>query len=64
MIIIDEAHLQDFNYIFESGVADNKFLLGVTATPNRSGKQRQLGLDYETLIETVSVKRLKRRLPC
>ncbi|HZH74280.1 MAG TPA: helicase-related protein, partial [Mariniphaga sp.] len=60
LIIIDEAHLQDFNYIFESGVADNKFLLGVTATPNRSGKQRQLGLDYETLIETVSVKRLIR----
>jgi superfamily II DNA or RNA helicase len=60
LITIDEAHLQDFNYIFESNIADDKFVLGVTATPSRSGKQRQLGLDYETLIDTVSVKKLIR----
>ncbi len=58
LVIIDEAHLQDYNYIFESGLLDDKFVLGFTATPRRSGKMRQLALDYEDLIETVSVKEL------
>lgn len=55
LVIIDETHLQDYNYIFESGLLDDKFVLGFTATPRRSGKMRQLALDYEKIIPTVSV---------
>lgn len=58
LIIIDECHLQDFNFIFESGLLANKFVLGFTATPKRSGKMRQLALDYEEIIETSSVNQL------
>lgn len=61
LIIIDECHKQDFNYIFESGLVDNKFVLGFTATPRRSGKMRQLALDYEKIIDTVSVSELIKR---
>lgn len=58
LVIIDEAHKQEFNYIFESGLIDNKFVIGFTATPRRSGKQRQLALDYNVIIDTVSVREL------
>lgn len=58
IVIIDEAHKQDFNYLFESGLIDDKFVLGFTATPKRSGKMRQLALDYEEIIDTVSVQTL------
>jgi len=58
LIIIDEAHRQEFNYIHESGLLEDKFVLGFTATPQRSGQMRQLALDYEDIIETVTVKQL------
>ena len=53
--IFDECHLQDFNFLLESKLLDNKWLLGCTATPKRTGKQRQLGLDYEVMVEGLSV---------
>ena len=56
LIIIDECHKQEFNYLFESGLIDNTHVIGFTATPKRSGRMRQLALDYEKLIPTVSVK--------
>ena len=55
LLIIDEIHCQDFNFIFESGLFKDKWVLGVTATPKRSGKQRQLGLDFEVIVEGLSV---------
>lgn len=58
LVIIDEAHNQNSNYILESGILDDKHLLGFTATPERRGKQRQLGLDYEDIVSTVSVSEL------
>lgn len=61
LVIIDEAHRQDFNYIFESGLIKGKFVLGFTATPQRSGKMRQLAIDYEKIIPTVSVQELVNR---
>lgn len=54
LLIIDEAHLQDFNWYFEGNIKA-PYLLGFTATPKRSGNMRQLGLDYEDIITTVSV---------
>ncbi len=61
MIIVDECHLQDFNFLFESGLVDNKYIIGMTATPKRTGKMRQLALDYEKIIPTVSVSELINR---
>ena len=58
LVIIDEAHAQEFNYLFESGVVDDTATLGFTATPYRGGKMRQLGLDYEDIINGPSVKYL------
>lgn len=56
LLIIDECHVQEFNYIFLSQIFDKKPVIGFTATPCRSGKMRQLGLDYEKIIETISRK--------
>lgn len=58
LIIIDEAHIQEFNYIFEDGILDKKIVLGFTATPSRGGKMRQLGLDYERMIRGAEPKDL------
>lgn len=58
LIVIDEAHSQDFNFLFESGLLRGKWVLGYTATPKRDGKQRQLGLDYEAIVEGVSSEEL------
>lgn len=58
LIIIDEAHIQEFNYIFESGLLDDKIVIGFTATPVRGGNMRQLGLDYHIMIRGAEVKDL------
>lgn len=60
LVIIDEAHRQEFNYMFENQeeLLKDKFVLGFTATPQRSGSMRQLAIDYEDIIETISVKEL------
>jgi len=50
LVIIDEAHIQISNYLFERGILQGKYVLGFTATPRRSGKMRQLGLDYEDIV--------------
>lgn len=56
LLIIDECHKSEFDYIFE--FFKDKYILGFTATPKRSGKMRQLALDYDKIINTVSVKEL------
>ena len=58
LVIIDECHGQEFNYLFESGLFDDKLVIGVTATPSRKGKMRQLGLDYDRIVRGPSVKQL------
>lgn len=66
LIIIDEAHKQEFNCFFyddpESGESRNVFngayILGFTATPQRSGKQRQLAQDYSTIVLGPTVQEL------
>jgi len=58
LLIIDECHKQEFNYILESGIFDNKHVIGFTATPKRSGGMRQLALDYEKIIFSTDVKDL------
>lgn len=58
MIIIDEAHIQEFNYLFEDGILNDKIVLGFTATPIRTGNMRQLGLDYEKMVRGSDVREL------
>ncbi len=58
LLIIDECHDQQFNWVFESGLFDNKHVIGFTATPRHSGKMRQLALDYTKIIEGVEVTEL------
>jgi len=58
LIIIDECHLQDFNYIFDAQIFEKIRILGFTATPKRSGKQVQLGLQYEEIVETITLDEL------
>lgn len=58
IIIIDEAHIQEFNFLFEDGILNDKIVLAFTATPSRSGKMRQLGLDYEKMIQGPTVREL------
>ena len=52
LLIIDECHKQDFNELVDDF---QKFVLGVTATPRRSGKMMQLGELYEKIISTITV---------
>ena len=55
LIIIDECHMQEFNYLFKSGLVDNIWVLGFTGTPKRTGKMRQLGIDYEKIVSKIDV---------
>jgi superfamily II DNA or RNA helicase len=56
LIIIDEAHKQEFNHIFKDDFLKDKFVLGFTATPIRAGKMTQLGLQYDTIVQGKPIK--------
>lgn len=57
LVIIDEAHTQSGNALIQALRPDQK-LIGITATPIRSSGQRQLGMDYLSIIKGVSTKTL------
>lgn len=61
LFIIDECHKQEFNYLFESKILDDKYVIGTTATPRRAGKMRQLAIDYQKIIQVTTVKDLIRQ---
>lgn len=56
LIIIDEAHKQEFNHLFKDDVLAKKFVIGFTATPVRSGKMIQLGIQYDTIVQGKPIK--------
>lgn len=58
LVIIDEAHKQEFNKFFEHDIFTNKTILGFSATPKRGGKQRQLGADFDDIVHTLTVTEL------
>lgn len=67
LILIDEAHLMFSNYLFESGLVDNTRIVGFSGSPRRSGSQRQLLLDWDIIVPSISVKeliKLGRLVPC
>ena len=56
LLIIDEAHKQSFDKIVDKykGV----FVIGVTATPYRTGRMRQLSSLYDAIIESSDIRSL------
>lgn len=52
MIIVDEAHLQNFTKIFPY-LNENAIVIGATATPYRKPKEIQLGVFYQEIIKVI-----------
>lgn len=46
LIIIDEAHLCEADALLDLMLWENKYIIGATATPKRTGKQPQLARHY------------------
>lgn len=53
--ISGNCHTSDADFLFESGLLDDKYVVGLTGTPMRSGNQRQLGMNYEDIVETAQI---------
>jgi len=69
LIIIDEAHKQTFDKIILKyrDSPHNPFIIGATATPLRTGKQRSLHEVYNKIIEPVTIDDLLKQsylVPC
>ena len=58
LVIIDEAHLQDFNLFFQEDLFNQKTVIGFSASPKRGGKMRQLGDDFTEIVHTLTVTEL------
>lgn len=52
LIIIDEAHKTAFEKLFPY-ISKDTVVIGATATPHRSGKQKSLDLFYEDIVQQV-----------
>lgn len=63
VFILDECHFSSFDYMLDytdpqsiGSHLRTKYVLGFTATPLRTGKMRQLGLDYDEIVFSEDVK--------
>ncbi len=54
LIIIDEAHKNSFNRLFEV-LTEKQFVIGATATPLRTGKMPSLDTFYDAIVQTVDI---------
>lgn len=57
LIIIDEAHLQDFNSLFKY-INEKSFVIGATATPERKGNQESLDIFYQDIVSEITITQL------
>lgn len=57
IVVVDEAHLQTADFIYDL-LPERCFVLLVTATPRRSGHQRQLGSIAKAMVTGVTTKEL------
>lgn len=57
MIILDECHRAEFDFVFDV-ISPDTYVVGLSASPARYGSQRQLGLDYEAIVTGPSVQDL------
>jgi superfamily II DNA or RNA helicase len=67
LIIIDESHTQFGNFLFETGLIDDTYVIGFSGSPRRSGLMRFLGMDYDVIVPSLSVQDLIDRgklVPC
>ena len=60
LLIVDEAHCCDHDFIYDY-VSDDCFRLLVTATPRRQGNQKQLGSFAKSMVTGIKTKDLIRR---
>ena len=58
LLVMDEAHTQHGNFLFHDGMFDSVFVVGFTGSPRRLGTQRQLGMDYDIIVDSLSVQQL------
>lgn len=58
LIILDECHRAEFDFIFEQQGIDCTFVVGLSASPARYGQMRQLGMDYGAVVVGPQVKDL------
>jgi len=57
LIIIDEAHLQDFNSLLPY-LNENTFVIGATATAERKGNQQSLDKFYQDIVNEITISQL------
>jgi len=57
LIIIDEAHLQDFNNLLPY-INPNTYVIGATATAERKGNQKCLSEFYQSIVNEISISEL------
>lgn len=57
LVILDECHKQAFNKIFPY-ITPGTTVIGATATPKRTGRQKSMDEFYESMIEVCTVKEL------
>lgn len=58
LVILDEAHTQHTNFLWESGLLERKYVIGFTGSPKRAGNMRQLGLDWDIIVPSMPVQSL------
>lgn len=58
LIILDECHRAEFDFVFEQPAVDMTFVVGLSASPARYGQMRQLGMDYGAVVVGPQVKDL------
>lgn len=58
LIILDECHRAEFDFVFEQPSVDVTFVVGLSASPARYGQMRQLGMDYGAVVVGPQVKEL------
>lgn len=58
LIILDECHRAEFDFVFEQPAVDVTFVVGLSASPARYGQMRQLGMDYGAVVVGPQVKEL------
>lgn len=54
LVIIDECHIRNFTKIFDH-IRPETTVLGFTATPVRQGRKQHLSLEYQKIVEGVSI---------
>ena len=58
LIILDECHRAEFDFVFDQPAVDMTFVVGLSASPARYGQMRQLGMDYGAVVVGPQVKEL------